>query len=100
MSVNATFAVVARTRNVSRRPCTCPTTGNILILHKPLWTTHLNVHYICLYEFANSWDNPLVFVYDNETPGVAVQDHTRLRRSRSDTIVKDTSLLDGIASIA
>ena len=28
MSVNVTFAVA-----VSRRPCTCPTTGNILILH-------------------------------------------------------------------
>ena len=27
MSVNATFAVAARTRKVSRRPCTCPTTG-------------------------------------------------------------------------
>ena len=26
----------ARTRKVSRRPCTCPTTGNILILHKTL----------------------------------------------------------------
>ena len=36
MSVDATFAVAARTRKVSRRPCTCPTTGNILILHKPL----------------------------------------------------------------
>ena len=36
MSVNATFAVAARTRKVSRRPCTCPMTGNILILHKPL----------------------------------------------------------------
>ena len=36
MSVNATFAVAARTRKVSRRPCTCPTTGNILILHKTL----------------------------------------------------------------
>ena len=33
---HATFAVAARTRKVSRRPCTCPTTGNILILHKPL----------------------------------------------------------------
>ena len=31
-----TFAVAARTRKVSRRLCTCPTTGNILILHKPL----------------------------------------------------------------
>ena len=40
MSVNATFAVAARTRNVSRRPCTCPTTGNILILHKPLEERH------------------------------------------------------------
>ena len=39
MSVNATFAVSAHTRNVSRRPCTCPTTGNILILHKPLTAT-------------------------------------------------------------
>ena len=38
MSVNATFAVAARTRKVSRRPSTCPTTGNILILHKPLVT--------------------------------------------------------------
>ena len=38
MSVNATFAVAARTRKVSRRPCTCPTTGNILILHKTLLT--------------------------------------------------------------
>ena len=36
MSVNATFAVAARTRKVSRRPCTCPTTGKILILHKTL----------------------------------------------------------------
>ena len=36
MSVNATFAVAARTRKVSRRPCTCPATGKILILHKPL----------------------------------------------------------------
>ena len=36
MSVKATFAVTARTRMVSRRPCTCPTTGNILILHKTL----------------------------------------------------------------
>ena len=33
---HATFAVAARTRKVSRRPCTCPTTGNILILHKRL----------------------------------------------------------------
>ena len=31
MSINATFAVAARNRKVSRRPCTCPTTGNILI---------------------------------------------------------------------
>ena len=31
-----TFAVAARTCMVSRRPYTCPTTGNILILHKPL----------------------------------------------------------------
>ena len=31
-----TFAVAASTRKVSRRPCTCSTTGNILILHKPL----------------------------------------------------------------
>ena len=37
MSVNAAFAVAARTRKVSRRPCTCPTTGNILILHKTLY---------------------------------------------------------------
>ena len=36
MSVKATFAVAVRTRKVSRRPCTCPTTGNILILHKTL----------------------------------------------------------------
>ena len=36
MNVNATFAVDACTRMVSRRPCTCPTTCNILILHKPL----------------------------------------------------------------
>ena len=36
MSVNATFAVAARTRKVLRRPGTCPTTGNILILHKTL----------------------------------------------------------------
>ena len=36
MSVNATFAVAARTRKVPRRLCTCPTTGNILILHKTL----------------------------------------------------------------
>ena len=36
MSVNATFAVAARTRKVSRRPSTCPTKGNILILHKTL----------------------------------------------------------------
>ena len=36
MSVNATFAVAACTRKVSRRPCTFPTTGKILILHKPL----------------------------------------------------------------
>ena len=36
MSVNVTFAAAARTRKVSRRPCTCPTTGNILILHKTL----------------------------------------------------------------
>ena len=35
-SINATFAVAARTRMVSQWPCTCPTTGNILILHKPL----------------------------------------------------------------
>ena len=40
MSVNATFAVAARTRKVSRRPCTCPTTGNILILHKTLLVAH------------------------------------------------------------
>ena len=39
MSVNATFAVAAPTRKVSRRPCTCPTTGNIVILHKPLEDT-------------------------------------------------------------
>ena len=31
-----TFAVAARTRKVSRRSCTRPTTGNILILHKTL----------------------------------------------------------------
>ena len=31
-----TFAVAACTSKVSRRPCTCPTAGNILILHKPL----------------------------------------------------------------
>ena len=36
MSVKATFAVAARTRKVSRRPCTCPSTGNNLILHKTL----------------------------------------------------------------
>ena len=36
MSINVTFAVTARTRKVSRRPCICPTTGNILILYKPL----------------------------------------------------------------
>ena len=36
MSVSATFAVAGRTRKVSRRPCTRPTTGNILILHKTL----------------------------------------------------------------
>ena len=36
MSVNATFAVAARTRKVLRRPSTCPTTGNILIWHKTL----------------------------------------------------------------
>ena len=36
MSVNATYAVAAHTRKVSRMPCTCPTTGTILILHKPL----------------------------------------------------------------
>ena len=36
MSVNVTFAVAVHTRKVSRRPCTCPTAGNILILHKPL----------------------------------------------------------------
>ena len=36
MSVNATLAVAAHTRKVSRRPSTCPTTGNILILHKTL----------------------------------------------------------------
>ena len=29
-----TFAVAAHTRKISRRPCICPTTGNILILHK------------------------------------------------------------------
>ena len=40
MSVNETFAVAARTRMVSRRPCTCPTTGNILILHKTLGVRH------------------------------------------------------------
>ena len=37
MSVNATFAVAARTRKVSRRSCTCPTTGTIFIQHKPLY---------------------------------------------------------------
>ena len=37
MSVNATFAVAVRTRKVSRRPSTFPTTGNILILHKTLY---------------------------------------------------------------
>ena len=31
-----TFAVAVRTRKVSRKLCTCPTTGNILILHKTL----------------------------------------------------------------
>ena len=36
MSINATFAIAARTRKVSRWPCKCPMTGNILILHKPL----------------------------------------------------------------
>ena len=36
LSVNATFAVAARTCKVSRRPSTCPTTDNILILHKTL----------------------------------------------------------------
>ena len=40
MSINATFAVAARTRKVSRWPCTCPMTGNILILHKPLGEGH------------------------------------------------------------
>ena len=40
MSVKATFAVAARTRKVSQRPCTCPTTGNILILHKALRVCH------------------------------------------------------------
>ena len=43
MSVTATFAVAARTRKVSRRPCTCPTTGKILILHKPLSQTRNDV---------------------------------------------------------
>ena len=38
MSVNATFDVAARTRKVSQRSCTHPTTGNILILHKTLPT--------------------------------------------------------------
>ena len=36
-----TFAVATRTRKVSRRPCTCPTTGNIFILHKPLQSSPL-----------------------------------------------------------
>ena len=43
MSVNATFAVAARTRKVSRRPSTCPTTGNILILHKTLVTQYPSI---------------------------------------------------------
>ena len=36
MSVNATFAVAAHTRKVSRKPSTCPTKGNIFIMHKTL----------------------------------------------------------------
>ena len=38
MSVNATFAIAARTRKVSRRPCTCLTTIKMFILHRPLHT--------------------------------------------------------------
>ena len=45
MSVNATFAVAARTRKVSRRSHTCPTTGKILILHKPLPRGHITRHF-------------------------------------------------------
>ena len=47
MSFNATFAVAAHTRKVSQRPCTCRTTGNILILHKPLVKTQ-ETHVPCV----------------------------------------------------
>ena len=56
MSVNATFAVAARTRKVSRRLSTCPTTGNILIMHKTLpavYNHDIPVHFFQACSFYN-----------------------------------------------